>query len=83
VVLRQLVIICHECRMEKIGRIRKRLGNVKNIYTFSFITVHLLAWVTHRQVPETRGADLQCTGELRVQNCTDTEIYGRDGAAQA
>lgn len=32
-------------RMEKIGRIRKRLGNVKNIYTFSFITVHLLALV--------------------------------------
>jgi hypothetical protein len=67
VVLRQLVSICHEYRMEKIGRIRKRLGNVKNIYTFSFITVHLLALVTHRQVPVTRGADLQCTGELRTQ----------------
>jgi hypothetical protein len=67
VFLRQLVSICHECRMEKIGRIRKRLGNVKNIYTFSYITVYLLALVTHTQVPETRGADLQCTGELRAQ----------------
>jgi hypothetical protein len=55
--------------MEKIGRIRKRLGNVKNIYTFSFITVHLnlLELVTRRQVPETRGADLRCTGESRAK----------------
>ena len=67
VVPRQLVSIGREYRMEKIGRIRKRLGNVKNIYIFSFITVHLLVLVTHTQVPETRGADLQCTGELRAQ----------------